>query len=255
MSEGNTRVVRMLATLALLASLGSWGCASEPPELTTEAAHELIVQQFPEAEPTVLSVALDEEGASAQTEFNGELVDFLFSLGDEGWWLESVEHKGQVYFIKDLEHISGTMVLMSALADALARYHADHGAYPVGEGPQAREVMVPDYLPEDTEVEDAWGNRFTYFSEDGEDYTLVSFGPDRESGTVDDLILHTGEFVAPEEHEQGSPQRKARKNSLSRSPHSASRTPPSTSCRCGAIPAPVRSRIDPQAPRRGSLAP
>ncbi len=67
---------------------------------------------------------------------------------------------------------------------------------------EAREVMVPDYLAEDTDVEDAWGNRFTYISEDGEDYKLVSFGPDREAGTQDDLILLSGEFVTPEEQAQ-----------------------------------------------------
>jgi hypothetical protein len=94
------------------------------------------------------------------------------------------------------------MVLMNDLAVALARYREDHVSYPVGDGPKAREVMVPDYLAEDTDVEDAWGNRFTYFSENGEDYTLVSFGPDREAGTLDDLILHSGEFVSPEEHSQ-----------------------------------------------------
>ena len=172
-------------------------------ELTAEEARELILRQFPEADPTVFSVTLEAERAIAQTEFNQEMVDFLFAMGDEGWRLEAVEHKGQVYLIQDLEHISRTMVLMDDLAVALAKYHEDHDSYPVGEGPQAREVMVPEYLAEDTEVEDAWGNRFTYFSEDGADYTLVSFGPDQEAGTRDDLILHSGEFVAPEEHEQG----------------------------------------------------
>jgi len=203
MGERKRPIVRLLVTVALLASLSSLGCGSAPLELTAEEARELISGQFPQADPTVISVTLEEERASAQTEFNGQLVDFLFVVGDEGWLLEGVEHKGQVYLIQDLEHISRTMVLMNDLAIALASYYEDHGSYPVGEGPQAREVMVPDYLAEDTDVEDAWGNRFTYFSEDGEDYTLVSFGPDREAGTLDDLILHSGEFVSPEEGGRG----------------------------------------------------
>jgi len=196
-------VVRLLVAVALVASLSSVGCGSEPLELTTEQARGLILQQFPEADPIVISVTTEEERANAQTEFNGELVDFLFVADEAGWLLEAVEHKDQIYLIEDLEHISQTMVLMNDLAVALARYHEDHDNYPVGEGPQAREVMVPDYLAEDTDVEDLWGNRFTYFSENGEDYTLVSFGPDREAGTQDDLILHSGEFVSPEEQGQG----------------------------------------------------
>ena len=198
MGERKGPVVRLLVTVALLASLSSLGCGSAPLELTAEEARGLILEQFPEADPVVIAVSLEEERASAQTEFNNEIVDFLFVAADEGWLLEGVKHKGQVYFIQDLEHISRTMVLMNDLAIALANYYGDHEAYPIGEGPQAREVMVPDYLAEDTDVEDAWGNRFTYFSEDGQDYTLVSFGPDREAGTQDDLILHSGEFVFPE---------------------------------------------------------
>jgi hypothetical protein len=200
MGERKGSVIRFLIAVALLVSFAGVGCASEPLELTVEQARGLIVQQFPRADPRVIAVTMEEERASAETEFNGELVDFLFVVDDAGWYLESVRLRGQVFFIEDLEHISTTMVLMSEVATALARYHADHGGYPVGEGPQAREVMVPDYLAEDTEVEDAWGNRFTYFSEEGTDYELVSLGPDMEAGTRDDLILLSGEFVSPEEH-------------------------------------------------------
>jgi len=174
MGERKGPVVWLLVTVALLASSAGVGCGSEPLDLTADQARGLILQQFPEADPIVISVTVEEQRASAQTEFNGEIVDFLFAADEAGWLLEGVEHKGQVYFIED-----------------------------VGEGPQAREVMVPDYLAEDTEVDDAWGNRFTYFSEDGQDYTMVSFGPDREAGTLDDLILHSGEFVSPEENGQG----------------------------------------------------
>ncbi len=203
MGERKGPVVRLLVAVALLASIASVGCGSEPLDLTADQARGLILQQFPEADPIVISVTVEEQRASAQTEFNGEIVDFLFAADEAGWLLEGVEHKGQVYFIEDLEYISRSMVLMNELATALASYYEDHGSYPVGEGPQAREVMVPDYLAEDTEVDDAWGNRFTYFSEDGQDYTMVSFGPDREPGTLDDLILHSGEFISPEEDGQG----------------------------------------------------
>jgi hypothetical protein len=199
MGEGNKPVVRLLIAASLLVALAGAGCGSEPIELNAAQARGLIVQQFPQADPRVIAVTMDGDRASAQTEFNGELVDFIFVHDGAGWYLESVSLRGQVFFIEDLEHISTTMVLMSELATALAEYHADHGGYPVGEGPEAREMMVPDYLAEDTEVEDAWGNRFTYFSEDGDDYTLVSFGPDMEAGTRDDLILLSGEFITPAE--------------------------------------------------------
>jgi hypothetical protein len=202
MGERRRPIVRLLASVALVASLASVGCGSEPLDLTAEQARGFILQQFPQADPNVVSVIVEEDRASAQTEFNGKLVDFLFVADEAGWVLEAVEQQGRVYFIHDLEHISRTMELMEGLAAALVDYYEDHGAYPIGDGPQAREVMVPEYLAEDTDVEDAWGNRFTYFSEDGEDYTLVSFGPDREAGTQDDLILLGSEFGAPAEQGQ-----------------------------------------------------
>jgi len=167
MGERKRPIVGVLVAVMLIGSLASVGCGSEPLDLTAAQARGFILQQFPEADPRVISVTVEENRASAETEFNGQLVDFLFVADDQGWLLEGVEHKGQVYLIQDLEYISRTMVLMNDLATALASYYEDHGSYPVGEGPQAREVMVPDYLAEDTDVEDAWGNRFTYFSEDG----------------------------------------------------------------------------------------
>jgi len=146
MGERKGPVVWLLVTVALLASSAGVGCGSEPLDLTADQARGLILQQFPEADPIVISVTVEEQRASAQTEFNGEIVDFLFAADEAGWLLEGVEHKGQVYFIEDLEYISRSMVLMNELATALASYYEDHGSYPVGEGPQAREVMVPDYL-------------------------------------------------------------------------------------------------------------
>ena len=41
------------------------------------------------------------------------------------------------------------------------------------------------------ESEDAWGNTMTY-SSDGRSYSVVSSGPDGESGSADDIALRDG---------------------------------------------------------------
>lgn len=199
MTARKARIAGILIALAFTAALSTLGCGPPPLELQAEEARSLIVEEWTNTDPTIVSTRVEGERGFAETEFNGALVTFIFLSGEEGWRLDSVEHEGRTYAIKDLAQISETMVLMDELARALARYKADHGIYPIGDGPQAGEVMVPDYLPADTVADDAWGNRLTYLSEDGSDYTLVSYGPDQEAGTQDDLVLVSGEFVDPGE--------------------------------------------------------
>lgn len=50
--------------------------------------------------------------------------------------------------------------------------------------------LSPRYLPI-VPAEDGWGNTMSYAS-DGRTYSIVSAGPDGESGTPDDLALRDG---------------------------------------------------------------
>jgi hypothetical protein len=81
---------------------------------------------------------------------------------------------------------------LEQLRTALTRYAIDHdGAVPEGSslGSVSAELS-PRYLPI-VPAEDGWGNTMSYAS-DGRTYSIVSAGPDGESGTPDDLALRDG---------------------------------------------------------------
>ena len=81
---------------------------------------------------------------------------------------------------------------LEQLRTALTRYAIDHdGAVPEGSslGSVSAELS-PRYLPL-VPAEDGWGNTMSY-SSDGRSYSIVSAGPDGETGTPDDLSLRDG---------------------------------------------------------------
>jgi hypothetical protein len=81
---------------------------------------------------------------------------------------------------------------LEQLRTALTRYAIDHdGAVPEGSslaGVSAE--LSPRYLPL-VPAEDGWGQTMSYAS-DGRTYSVVSAGPDGETGTPDDLALRDG---------------------------------------------------------------
>ncbi|MGH9869235.1 MAG: type II secretion system protein GspG [Candidatus Polarisedimenticolia bacterium] len=85
-----------------------------------------------------------------------------------------------------------TMDRLEQLRTALSRYAIDHdGTVPEGSslaGVSAE--LSPHYLPL-LQAEDAWGNTMSYAS-DGRSYSVVSAGPDGETGTPDDIALRDG---------------------------------------------------------------
>ncbi len=92
----------------------------------------------------------------------------------------------------DRAHRERTLNRLEQIRTALARYAIDHdGVFPEGSSlPGISGELSPTYTPL-LESEDAWGNTMTYAS-DGRTYSVVSAGPDGESGTGDDLSLRDG---------------------------------------------------------------
>jgi hypothetical protein len=185
----------MLLTLAVALLAATAGCGGGP-QFTQEQAAALISAQWPEAEVQMRNAYINEEGRGvALAQFDGEPWEFYFAPTEEdGWNLDAVSVDGGFYYLRDLEQISATMLQMGEAAGALEGYKAANDAYPSGDSPEALAVLVPDFLPEGTRPHDAWQQSFLYDS-DGTDYTLISVGADGQSGTRDDIILHTGEFV------------------------------------------------------------
>ncbi|MBI3912150.1 MAG: type II secretion system major pseudopilin GspG [Armatimonadetes bacterium] len=90
-----------------------------------------------------------------------------------------------------------TRVQIGHFKQALDLYYLDNGAYPTtAQGIQAliskptpapRKWLEP-YLKDVTAVpNDPWGSPYTYTSEDGRSYLIVSRGPDGQEGTDDDI--------------------------------------------------------------------
>lgn len=198
MIQPSVRTRSLILTLVLLLPAMVAACGGSEPTFTQEQAQALITAQWPDSELVMRNAYIDEDGRGvAFARFDGDPWEFYFQpTADGGWQLEAVSVDGGLYNLADLEQTSATMLLMSAAAEALGRYQAANESFPAGESAEALVVLFPEYLPEETQRHDAWGQDFVYDS-DGSDYTLVSVGADGEEGTRDDIILHTGEFVGP----------------------------------------------------------
>jgi len=186
----------MLLTLALAVAAAAIGCGGGGPEFTQETAAEIISAQWPDADLQMRNAYIDEQGRGvASASFDGEPWEFYFAAGPESTWtLDAVSVDGGFYYLRDLEQISATMLQMGEAAGALEAYKAANGAYPEGDSPEVLAVLIPDYLAEDIERQDAWKQDFLYES-DGAEYTLTSIGADGQPGTNDDINLFNGEFV------------------------------------------------------------
>lgn len=185
----------------LVLALAAVGCGESEPVFTGEVASRLVEERFPDSEVDVGSARMEDGMGAVGAVLDGATVQFFFepppAAGGE-WELVEVEHEGSRFSVGDLEQISETMVSMAEIATALARYQQEHGTYPIGESSDALALLVPDYLPDGTEFDDAWLQSYRYTSTDGETYTLISHGPDNAVATRDDIVLHTGEFVSRE---------------------------------------------------------
>jgi len=196
----------LFLTFALVASLASIGCGGGEPAFEVEQATVLIKAEFPDSELDVRTARVDEEGRGVVfARFNEQMVNFFFLPAEDGWTLDAVDFDGSFYYIRDLEQISTTMALMVEVADALQDYKEANEAYPVGDTHEALHTLSPQFMSDETDYNDAWDQEITYES-DGDDYTMVSFGADKQEGTADDIILVSGEFVGANREGEGGQQ-------------------------------------------------
>lgn len=111
-------------------------------------------------------------------------------LGDRQW--ESFE------LIEEAvrrEKIRRTSALLTQMADALSAYQKAHGQFiEADKVTPLLDQLAPQYL---TTVQrfDLWGEELKYHGS-GASYRLSSDGPDRKSGTKDDLVMENGALKA-----------------------------------------------------------
>ena len=97
--------------------------------------------------------------------------------------------------------ITTTKANLKVLHDAVNQFKMDTGQYPSEDMGLLDLVQQPMDLPEGTWPDggylettdlpkDGWGNDFYFqlYPESGKPFVIISFGPDREEGTEDDLF-------------------------------------------------------------------
>ena len=197
----NMQRTKLILAAVVVLLIGLMGC-SNGPSFTPEDATALILEQYPDSDLQIQNVSIDENDRGiASALFNDDIWTFYFRAQENGvysWVLDAVETDGRYYYLKDLEKISDTFVLMAEVASALERYKAANGSSPEGENAAALSVLAPDFNDAGgSSFTDAWDGMLSYES-DGGNYTMISNGADKIAGTGDDIILHDGQFISVE---------------------------------------------------------
>lgn len=84
--------------------------------------------------------------------------------------------------------IKTTKTQIKAVEQVLEQYYLDEGKYPSTEEGLAS-LGEGDYFKGNKIPKDAWSQDYTYMSPgpDGEDFVIISKGPDKKEGTDDDI--------------------------------------------------------------------
>jgi hypothetical protein len=126
------------------------------------------------------------ETAFRMTRENGDWRVSEVRLGDRQW--ESFE------LIEEAvrrEKVRRTAIMLKELADGLSAYQRDRGKFvETEEMGELLDFLSPRYVPTPHRF-DLWGKELRYRGK-AANYRLVSAGPDRKSGTKDDLVIENG---------------------------------------------------------------
>jgi hypothetical protein len=177
-----------------------WMFAAPDDELTAKKARELILQiaggNMKKDQVIIKEVVSGLSGemvveAQIETSFrmtkdNGDWRIAEIRLGDRQW--ESFD------LIEEAiarEKIRRTTILLQQLAKALTAYQRERGRFAETEDiAQLLDFLSPIYINRPPRF-DLWGEQFQYRGT-ATSYRLISSGPDRKSGTKDDLVVENG---------------------------------------------------------------
>ncbi len=189
----------LLSALPLLAGVFWLGVAAD--ELSVGQARELI-QNIAGANLTkdqvrIKSVSPGVGGGGVIVEAQIETA-FRFTKDKDGWRIaEARLGAGQWESFELIEEalrrekVRRTNELMRQIADGLGAYKNERGRFvEAGRISELLDFLSPRYVRSPQRV-DLWGKEFEYQGS-ATSYRLISYGPDRKSGTKDDLIIENG---------------------------------------------------------------
>lgn len=86
---------------------------------------------------------------------------------------------------------------MQQLATGIEKYRTTKGALPNAQDIVAlTDILHPNYMTQLVR-EDGWGNPIIYEVTGGSTFRLISIGPDRRRGTLDDIVVEKGPALTP----------------------------------------------------------
>jgi hypothetical protein len=86
---------------------------------------------------------------------------------------------------------------MQELATGIEKYRTTNGALPNAQDIVAlTDILHPNYMTQLVR-EDGWGNPIIYEVTGGSTFRLISIGPDRRRGTLDDIVVEKGPALTP----------------------------------------------------------
>jgi hypothetical protein len=126
------------------------------------------------------------ETAFRMTKENGDWRIAEVRLGDRQWESFELIEEGV-----RREKVRRTTAMLKALADGLISYQRDRGRFAETDKiVELLDYLSPRYIATPYRF-DLWGRQFEYRGT-ATSYRLISAGPDRKSGTNDDLVIENG---------------------------------------------------------------
>jgi hypothetical protein len=132
-------------------------------------------------------------------------TSFRFEKDKDGWRIAEVRLGDRQWESFELieeavrrEKVRRTSVLLKQLADGLGAYQRERGQFVAAKDiAELLDFISPRYVKRPPRF-DLWGKQFEYRGS-ATGYRLISAGPDRKTGTKDDLVVANGELKSATE--------------------------------------------------------
>ena len=204
----NSRSLVILGFGASLLVAGAFWLADAADVISVKQARELIQNiagaNLKKEQVQIKNISGGIGGGGAMVEAQIETT-FRVTKDKDGWRIAEVRLGDRQWESFELieeavrrEKVRRTNVLLQQLADGISAYRSEHGRFVVTDDiAELLDLISPRYLKTPQRF-DLWGKQFEYRGS-ATSYRLISSGPDRKSGTTDDLIVENGGLkTAPE---------------------------------------------------------